>query len=230
MNASNGRPIISVRGVRKVFRKTGVDLEVLRGVDLDVSRGESVAVVGASGVGKSTLLQIMGALDRPTSGSVLFDGNDIAGLSDNALAAFRNRNVGFVFQFHHLLPDFTAIENAMMPALVGGMPEPKARKKADGLLGEFGLRDRAHHRPGELSGGEQQRVAIARALMLDPSVLLADEPTGNLDTHTAESVHELLMDLNRSHGVTLVIVTHNEKLAGMAHRTVRMVDGVTSVA
>jgi lipoprotein-releasing system ATP-binding protein len=218
--------IISAKNLGKSFQKGGLDVNVLRGVDLDIQRGESVAVVGASGVGKSTLLQIMGGLDRPTTGSVLFNGRDVFRLSDPDLATFRNRNVGFVFQFHHLLPDFSAIENAMMPALVGGISETEARLRAKELLNEVGLGSRFDHRPGELSGGEQQRVAIARALMLRPSVILADEPTGNLDTHTAESVHELLMDLNRQNGVTLVIVTHNESLAGMAHRAIRMVDGV----
>jgi len=222
--------IISARGVTKKFIKTGVELDVLRGVDLDVERGETVAVVGASGVGKSTLLHIMGALDRPTSGSVEFEGRDICSLSDAELAGFRNRNVGFVFQFHHLLPDFSAIENVMMPALVGGVSGPEARKRSEGLLREVGLGGRLDHRPGELSGGEQQRVAIARSLVLEPALLLADEPTGNLDTHTAQSVHELLMDLNNTRGITLVIVTHNESLASMAHRMVRMVDGVIDEA
>ena len=217
--------IVSVRGLKKRFSSGKGELHVLRGVDLDIQKGEMVTIVGASGVGKSTLLQIMGGLDRPTGGSVQYEGLDIFGLGDSALAAFRNRHVGFVFQFHHLLQEFTALENVVMPAMIKGMETKKAEKRARGILDDVGLADRGHHRPGELSGGEQQRVAVARALMLEPAIVLADEPTGNLDTHTAESVHMLFRELNRKDGLTMVIVTHNEKLARESDRIIQMVDG-----
>ncbi len=218
--------LVSVRRLVKTFHAGGAEVSVLKGIDLDVGKGEMVSIVGASGVGKSTLLHIMGALDRPTSGTVTYEGRDILALDDTALASFRNRHIGFVFQFHHLLPEFTALENVGMPARISGMTGREAERRAEGLLDEVGLAGRLHHRPGELSGGEQQRVAIARALMMEPSVILTDEPTGNLDTHTARSVHGVLRDLNQKKGLAFVIVTHNEGLAGTADRVVRMVDGV----
>ena len=181
--------------------------------------------MGASGAGKSTLLHILGTLDRPTSGKVLFEGEDVFRGSDASLASFRNRSIGFVFQFHHLLSVLSAVENAMMPALIAGMKRIEAEALAVELLEEVGLSHRLTHRPGELSGGEQQRVAIARALVLSPRLLLADEPTGNLDMKTSEGVHDLLADLHRRKGITLMIVTHNEKLAAGMGRTIRMVDG-----
>lgn len=202
---------------------------MLKGIDLDVQRGEMLAIVGASGVGKSTFLHIMGGLERPTSGKVFYGDIDVYGLDNDRLALFRNERVGFVFQFHHLLPEFSALENVMMPALIRRMPREDAEKAAAALLGEVGLADRLHHRPGELSGGEQQRVAVARALVLNPDVVLADEPTGNLDTHTGEAVHEILKGLNKKMGMTFVIVTHNERLALRADRVFRMSDGNLSL-
>src|SRR5436853_167475 len=200
-------------------------VHVLKGVTLEIKRGELVAIVGASGVGKTTLLHILGTLDRPTSGTVRFDGNDLSALDDQALAEFRNRKVGFVFQFHHLLPEFTALENVMLPALIRRHDQAKARAAAEAVLKEVGLEHRLAHRIGELSGGEQQRVAVARALVLRPDLVLADEPTGNLDTHTGEEVFKLMRDLNRAKGITFVIVTHNEALSRQADRIIRMVDG-----
>ena len=190
-----------------------------------MAAGETIALVGASGAGKSTLLHILGTIDRPTSGTVLFGGEDVFRRNDAALAAFRNSAIGFVFQFHHLLPEFSALENAMMPALIGGMRKGAAEAVATELLRDVGLSHRLTHRPGELSGGEQQRVAIARALVLSPQLLLADEPTGNLDMKTSDEVHELLADIHRRKGITLIIVTHNERLAARMARTIRMVDG-----
>ena len=199
---------------------------MLRGIDLDIMKGEMLSVVGASGVGKSTLLHIIGGLDRPSAGTVLYEGRDVFRMDEAEIASFRNRNIGFVFQFHHLLPEFSARENVLLPAMINGSDTKAAGMRADRLLEDVGLGARGTHRPGELSGGEQQRVAIARALMVEPSVILADEPTGNLDTHTAESVHELLADLNKKMGLTFIIVTHNEKLAMRTDRTIRMVDGM----
>ena len=221
-----GSVIISARGLKKSFRMGQAEIDILKGIDLDIKKGEVVSIVGASGVGKSTFLHILGTLDRPTEGRVLYGTEDVFRLDDNSLAAFRNKEVGFVFQFHHLLPEFTALENVLIPSMITAGDPGRARRRAVGLLEEVGLGERFKHRPGELSGGEQQRVAIARALMAEPSVILADEPTGNLDTHTAESVHELLLKINEEKGVTFVIVTHNEKLAMQADRTVKMVDGL----
>jgi lipoprotein-releasing system ATP-binding protein len=181
--------------------------------------------VGVSGAGKSTLLHILGTLDHPTSGAVLFDGVDVFTWPEKQLAAFRNRKIGFVFQFHNLLPEFTALENAMMPALIQRMPAEEARKRAEAILGELGLGNRVTHKPGELSGGEQQRVALARALILEPEILLADEPTGNLDTETGKKIEDTLLALNHSRGITLIVVTHNPILAGRMFRRIGLRDG-----
>ena len=202
-----------------------IALQVLNDIELDIRTGEMLAIVGASGAGKSTLLHILGGLDRPTSGRVFYRDLDVFGLDSDRLARFRNEHVGFVFQFHHLLPEFSALENVMMPALVRGVDQRAAAETASKALGDVGLAGRLHHRPGELSGGEQQRVAVARALVLSPDAVLADEPTGNLDTHTGEAVHELLQKINKERGVTFVIVTHNDRLAIRADRVLRMADG-----
>jgi len=190
-----------------------------------VVAGEIISIVGASGVGKSTLLHLMGALDRPTDGTVLYEGQDIFQLTDRELARFRNRELGFVFQFHHLLPEFSAIENVMMPALIAGRSKEEARQTAADILKNVGLTGRERHRPGELSGGEQQRVAVARALVNDPKVVLADEPTGNLDRKTSEEVHDLLWKLNERMNQTFIIATHNEGLAQRSDRVIRLADG-----
>jgi len=202
-----------------------VELPVLDGIELDIRAGEMLAVVGASGVGKSTLLHILGALDKPTSGKVYYGDIDVFSLDNGRLSRFRNERVGFVFQFHHLLPEFSALENVMMPALIRRMDREEAAAVAEKILTDVGLGARLLHRPGELSGGEQQRVAVARALMLKPDVVLADEPTGNLDMHTGEAIHDLLLDINKQQGITFVIVTHNDKLALRADRVLRMADG-----
>lgn len=216
---------IEVRDLRKSFRMGGEALHILKGVNLKVRRGEFLAIVGPSGVGKSTLLHILGGLDRPTTGQICYSGTEISRLPDGDLAAFRNRTVGFVFQFHHLLPEFSALENTIMPALIGRQDRGSAEERARGMLKRVGLADRLRHRPGELSGGEQQRVAIARALVLSPTVLLADEPTGNLDSKTGEAIFDLLRELNREEGLTAILVTHNEWFARQADRTLRMADG-----
>lgn len=200
-------------------------LHVLNGIDLSVNEGEILAIVGASGAGKSTLLHILGGLDRPTEGEVRFQGKNIFAMDDTELAKFRNRHVGFVFQFHHLLPEFTAVENAAMPAMIEGRRLDLVRDEAAQLLVEVGLGERLDHKPTELSGGEQQRVAVARALMNHPTVILADEPTGNLDTANSQMLHELLWNLCKSRRQALVIVTHNTALASQAHRVVRIADG-----
>ena len=217
--------MIQVRDLHKSFPMGGRDIKVLRGIRLDVARGQLISIVGASGAGKSTLLHIIGTLERPTSGTVLFEGQDLFRLSEPELANFRNRRIGFVFQFHHLLPEFTALENACMPALIQNRPRAEMDAEGAALLKEVGLGDRLHHKPGELSGGEQQRVAVARALMQRPDLVLADEPTGNLDTHTGEALFALLRELNRARGTTFVIVTHNEKLSAQADRIIHMEDG-----
>jgi lipoprotein-releasing system ATP-binding protein len=226
------RPIRSERGARievrrlgKAYIHNGKPLPVLEGVELMLSPGDMVAVVGASGVGKSTLLQILGTLDLPTSGSIKFNGEELTKMSATRLAEFRNRQIGFVFQFHHLLPEFTALENVMMPALIQRIAVDRARTMAAEILGRVGLRHRLTHRPSELSGGEQQRVALARAMVLEPSLLLADEPTGNLDRATGEAIHQLFLELNKERGSTLLVVTHNPDLAALMPRRLRMVDG-----
>ena len=203
----------------------GEELHILKGVHLAVRRGECLAIMGPSGVGKSTLLHILGGLDRPTAGEVYYNGTEISRLPEGDLAAFRNQTVGFVFQFHHLLPEFTALENVMMPALIGRQPLGSAEEKARGILQRVGLAERLAHRPGELSGGEQQRVAVARALVLSPNVLLADEPTGNLDSKTGEAIFDLLRELNREQGLTVILVTHNEWYARRTDRVLQMADG-----
>jgi len=217
--------MIAAQDLKKSFHLDQTEVHVLNGVSLEITRGEMVAIVGASGVGKTTLLHILGTLDRPTSGSVRFDGEDVFAKDELSLADFRNRKIGFVFQFHHLLPEFTALENVMMPALIRRRTQEEARAAAESVLKEVGLEHRLEHRTGEMSGGEQQRVAVARALVLRPDLVLADEPTGNLDTHTGEEVFRLMRDLNRAKGVTFVIVTHNEALSNQADRIIRMVDG-----
>lgn len=201
-------------------------VQVLRGIDFSASGNEVVSIVGASGAGKSTLLQILGTLSKPDSGRVIIDGTDISSLPSDSLADFRNRKIGFVFQFHHLLPEFTALENVMIPALIARTPAHEARKKAAGLLEDLGLGHRLTHKPSELSGGEQQRVAIARAVINNPSVILADEPSGNLDSHTKKDIHGLFFDLRDRFGQTVIIVTHDKDLAAMSDRMLEMRDGL----
>jgi len=207
------------------IHKSYGSLEVLKGIDLVINKGEIVSVVGASGAGKTTLLQIIGTLDKPTSGTILFDNQNIASLSEKQLAAFRNRNIGFVFQFHHLLPEFTALENLCIPAFIAGFSQKDATKRAKELLDFMHLADRAEHKPSALSGGEQQRIAVARALMNHPSVILADEPSGNLDSANAKELHKLFFTLRDEFNQTFVIVTHNQELADMSDRKLKMVDG-----
>jgi lipoprotein-releasing system ATP-binding protein len=203
----------------------GGKIHVLEGVNLDVKRGEMVAIVGASGAGKSTLLHVLGGLDRPTSGTVMLGGETVTGRDDVALSQLRNRKVGFVFQFHHLLREFSALENVMMPLRIGGWETTKAKKRAEELLTRLGLKPRMHHRPSELSGGEQQRTAVARALSADPAILLADEPSGNLDHANAEMLHDLFAELARDLELGMVVVTHNRSLAGRADRVLLLEDG-----
>jgi lipoprotein-releasing system ATP-binding protein len=218
-------PFVRIDGLAKTYLMADRRLEVLRGIDLEIGEGELVALTGPSGAGKSTFLHLLGTLDVPTRGRILFDGEDVFERGEEGLAAFRNGTVGFVFQSHHLLPEFTAVENAMMPALIRRVPRSEARRRAADMLARVGLGDRLEHRPGELSGGEQQRVALARALCLSPRLLLADEPTGNLDPQTADGIHALLVELNRTLGITAVVVTHNERLAQALPRRLRLVEG-----
>jgi lipoprotein-releasing system ATP-binding protein len=215
-------PLVRIEGLGKTYLMGEKRLEVLRGLDLEIARGELVALTGPSGAGKSTFLHLLGTLDVPTRGRILFEGEDVFERGEDALAAFRNEAIGFVFQSHHLLPEFTALENAMMPALIRRVPRGEARRRAAEMLA---LGERLEHRPGELSGGEQQRVALARALCLEPRLLLADEPTGNLDPQTAEGIHQLLAELNARMGITAVVVTHNERLAAALPRRLRLVQG-----
>ena len=217
--------LITLKELHKGLGGKGKEVQVLKGIDLTVDKGQTISVMGASGVGKSTLLNIMGALDRPTSVDVLYRDSPLSGLDDRRLASMRNRFVGFVFQSHHLLPEFSALENVMLPALIGGVNRIEAQKRAEALLEEVGLGSRLGHKPGELSGGEQQRAAIVRALVQTPEAILADEPTGNLDTKTAEEVFEVLLTLNRSRGTAIVMVTHNERLSSRLERRLQMVDG-----
>ena len=218
-------PLLRAAGVCKSFRTGEGTIEVLKGVDLDVDRGERLAIVGASGVGKSTLLHVLGTLDHPSAGRVSFRGEDLFARDRSELARFRNESLGFIFQFHHLLPEFNALENVMMPGLVGGVGHAEMRGRAARLLEEVGLEHRIKHPVGKLSGGERQRVAVARALVLEPALLLADEPTGNLDPKTGDQVLELLLEMNRSHGTALVVVTHSPELASRLGRRTVLVDG-----
>ena len=216
---------LSVQGLYKSYNNSGTLIDILKGVNLDLNAGETLAIVGASGIGKSTLLHLLGALDRPDSGTYLFQGEDIFRFDNARLAQFRNESLGFVFQFHYLLPEFSALENAMMPALIKGLGKQKAREAAEAILVRVGLKDRLNFRVGKLSGGEQQRVALARALVLNPAILLADEPSGNLDKGSSERVHSLLLELNKEFCMTLIVVTHNMELASYMSHSMTIVDG-----
>ena len=220
-----GRELVVVEKLTKVFAHEENEVVVLRGIDLVIEEGEMLVVVGQSGAGKSTLLHLLGTLDLPTSGRILYDGKDVTKYSSSKLAEFRNASIGFVFQFHHLLPEFTALENVMMPGMIRGSDKAGLEKLASDLLKEVGLGHRMTHRPGELSGGEQQRVALARALVMKPRLVLADEPTGNLDSKTSDAIHKLFFELNASRGTTFLIVTHSRDLAERMPRVVTMRDG-----
>jgi lipoprotein-releasing system ATP-binding protein len=222
---NNNSEYLRTVDLQKSYPSGPVELHVLSGINITISTGEVVSIIGASGVGKSTLLNLLGTLDRPTNGKVLYNGQDIFELTDKELAKFRNQELGFVFQFHHLLPEFSAVENVMMPALISGKKKNEARAAASEILAKVGLSGRENHRPGELSGGEQQRVAVARALINNPKVVLADEPTGNLDRKTGEEVHNLIWELNNKMNQTFIIATHNESLAQRSDRIIRLTDG-----
>jgi lipoprotein-releasing system ATP-binding protein len=217
--------LIQARNLFKTFISNGNRVEVLDGVELDILAGDSLAIVGPSGVGKSTLLHIIGTLERPTAGELFWYGEDVFALNDEQLAAFRNRKIGFVFQFHHLLPEFNALENVMLPGLIARLPKSESLDRAEDILVQVGLKDRLQHRVGALSGGEQQRVAVARALVMEPDVLLADEPTGNLDPRIGRQIHELLISLNQEKGLTTVVVTHNLELADLLSYQITIKDG-----
>jgi lipoprotein-releasing system ATP-binding protein len=219
-------PLIRASDITKVYNHNGTRIEVLHRLSFKLDHRETVGIVGASGIGKSTLLHVLGTLDRPDSGRLEYSGQDVMALDDIKLARFRNRTIGFVFQFHHLLPEFSALENTMMPVLIGGAEKKAAITAADTILVRVGLKDRLNHRAGELSGGEQQRVALARALVQRPAILLADETTGNLDRANSDQIHELLMDLNREMGMALVVVTHNMDLASLMSRRVTIANGM----
>ena len=222
---ASARPLLHATDVDKSFILGKQTVDVLKGINLEVRRGEFLAMAGASGAGKSTLLHLLGTLDRPTRGTVCYEDQDMFRLSEHELAHFRNRRIGFVFQFHHLLPEFTSLENTYLPSLMQKRPVEQCIEEASALLSEVGLGHRLHHKPGELSGGEQQRVAMARALIHNPDVVLADEPTGNLDSHTGEALFALLRTFNERRGTAFVIVTHNERLSRQADRLIHMVDG-----
>jgi len=231
VNSGNNRkkPVtdqfLSVQDLCKSYNTSGARIDILKQANLELNAGETLAIVGASGIGKSTLLHLLGALDRPDSGTYLFQGEDIFLFDNVRLAQFRNKSLGFVFQFHYLLPEFSAFENTMMPALIKGLSKQKAREAAEAILVRVGLKDRLHFRVGKLSGGEQQRVALARALVLNPVILLADEPSGNLDKGSSELVHNLLLELNKEFCMTLIVVTHNMELASYMSRRMTIVDG-----
>lgn len=223
-------PIITLEGISKTFNGRTAPVTILNGADIKIYRGETIAVVGASGIGKSTLLNVIGTLDRPDSGRVVFREKDLLTFGDDHLARFRNENIGFVFQFHYLLQGFTALENVMMPGLIAGMSKKTIEKQAINMLERVELKMRLRHRAEDLSGGEQQRVALARALVMSPDLLLADEPTGNLDEQNSDRVHSLLRELNRELGMTIVVVTHNSELAGMMDKKVTLKDGLITAA
>jgi lipoprotein-releasing system ATP-binding protein len=217
--------MIEIKNLTKTFTKDAYRIDVLKGLDLSIARGESLGILGVSGAGKSTLIHILGTLDHPTSGTVLFEDVNVFACNEKKLAAFRNAKIGFVFQFYNLLPEFNALENVMMPALINGLPRRAAAAKAEIILNEVGLGDRMTHKPGELSGGEQQRVAVARALVMEPEIVLADEPTGNLDRSTGMKIEDILVTLNRTKQITLVVVTHNKSLADRMSRCIDLRDG-----
>jgi len=218
------RPIIELKNLTKIY-KNGMEFRALDNANLKIKKGEFVAIVGPSGSGKSTLMHMIGLLDTPSSGTLLIDGKDVTNMSDKERSEMRNRMLGFVFQYHHLLPDFTALENVVMPLLIAGKSRKEAQEIAENLLKEVGLEDRMDHKPGELSGGQNQRVAVARALSCSPAIVLGDEPTGNLDTKTGDLIYDLLRRLNREYNQTFIVVTHNENLASKADRVIRLVDG-----